>query len=74
MVSVNTHGAPLHDTSEETDTNEPSKPTISPVEIELNAVKYFQDKLLKKGGTLPVKSLAGHLSQAPVDMRDIVGP
>lgn len=74
MVSVNTHGAPLHDTSEETDTNEPSKPTISPVEIELNAVKYFQDKLLKKGGTLPVKSLAGHLSQAPVEMRDIVGP
>jgi len=74
MVSVNTHGAPLHETSEETEANEPPKPTISPVEIELNAVKYFQDKLLKKGGTLPVKSLAGHLSQAPSDMRDIVGP
>lgn len=73
MVSVNTHGAPLHETSED-DPSEATKPTISSVEIELNAVKYFQDKLLKKGGTLPVKSLAGHLSQAPTEMRDVVGP
>ena len=72
-VSVNTHGAPLHETAEENDA-ELIKPTMSAVELELKAVRYFQDKLLKKGPYMNIKSLAGHLSQAPADMRNIVGP
>lgn len=73
MVSVNTHGTPLHDTSSEADTDS-SKPLVSAVELELKAVKYFQDKLLRKGPFMPIKSLAGHLSQAPSAMRGLVGP
>ncbi|XP_067936918.1 uncharacterized protein [Watersipora subatra] len=73
LVSVNTHGAPLHDSVDEDDTDLP-KSTMSAVELELKAVRYFQDKLLKKGPNMNIKSLAGHLSQAPADMRNAVGP
>lgn len=70
---MNTHGTPLPDGADDAD-SESSKVQVSSVELELNAVKYFQDKLLKKGAKLPVKSLAGHLSQAPLNMRTVVGP
>lgn len=74
-MSVNTHGgAPLHDASEDMDVESSKSPALSPVELELNAVRYFQEKLLKKGPYLHLKSLAGHLSQAPSDMRNVVGP
>lgn len=75
MVSVNTHGTPMPDISEDnTEADSPKTSQVSSVELELKAVKYFQDKLLKKGAKLPIKSLAGHLSQAPTDMRSMVGP
>lgn len=74
MISVNTHGTPMPDLSEENESDSTRFSQVSSVELELKAVKYFQDKLLKKGATLPIKSLAGHLSQAPTEMRNVVGP
>jgi len=73
-VSVNNHGAPIPCMSGGDQDAQPAKPQLSPVELELKAVQYFQDKLAKKGSKLPIKSLAGHLSQAPIDMRSVVGP
>jgi len=73
MVSVNMHGTPLPESPDDVD-SESNKPLMSAVEVELKAVGYFQDKLLKKGPVMPVKSLAGHLSQAPLHMRNVVGP
>ncbi|VDP67979.1 unnamed protein product [Echinostoma caproni] len=48
---------------------------ISNSGIEMEAVKYFQDQLLRKPERwIPIKSLAGHLSQASPSIRMIVGP
>lgn len=45
------------------------------LEIEMEAVKYFQDQLLRKTERwIPIKSLAGHLSQASPSIRMVVGP
>jgi hypothetical protein len=41
----------------------------------MSAVNFFRGKLMPKGARwIDVKSLAGHLSQAPQDIRNIVGP
>ena len=45
------------------------------VTTEMAAVQYFQSKLWKKeDGWMPIRSLAGHLSQASIDIRNVVGP
>ncbi|KAH8869926.1 exonuclease 3'-5' domain-containing protein 1 [Schistosoma japonicum] len=51
---------------------------ISPMEkfiLESEAVHFFQQKLIKREERwIPIKSLAGHLSQASPEVRAIVGP
>lgn len=38
-------------------------------------MQFFRAKLLKRGEKwMPIKSLAGHLSQAPLEIRECVGP
>ncbi|BFZ10493.1 hypothetical protein BsWGS_13532 [Bradybaena similaris] len=45
------------------------------VSMETEAVQFFRAKILKKGDKwMPVKSLAGHLSQASPGIRECVGP
>jgi hypothetical protein len=45
------------------------------LEKESEAVKFFQTRLLKKEERwIPIKSLAGHLSQASESIREVVGP
>jgi len=45
------------------------------VSTETEAVQFFRAKILKKGDKwIPVKSLAGHLSQAQPEIRECVGP
>lgn len=45
------------------------------VSVETEAVQYFRGKMLKKGEKwMPINSLAGHLSQASVEIRECVGP
>lgn len=54
------------------DTSEPSLPDVS---VEMEAVRYFQGKFAKKGDRwMPIASLAGHLSQASREVRNVVGP
>jgi exonuclease 3'-5' domain-containing protein 1 len=53
----------------------PSGRSLPDVSEEMEAVRYFQNKLSKKEEQwIPVKSLAGHLSQAPENTRNLVGP
>ncbi|KAK4470725.1 hypothetical protein MN116_005642 [Schistosoma mekongi] len=51
---------------------------LSPMEkfiLESEAVHFFQQKLIKREERwIPIKSLAGHLSQASPEVRAIVGP
>lgn len=75
-VSINNHGIMIPSVSVE-----PMQQSADPVPVhvpdpamEQSAVHFFRDKLSKKGGVLPVKSLAGHLSQASADVRLCVGP
>ena len=43
--------------------------------MEMEAVRYFQGKFVKKGERqMAIKSLAGHLSQASLGIRQVVGP
>ena len=45
------------------------------VSIEMEAVQFFQTKLVKKEERwVPIRSLAGHLSQASEQVRECVGP
>ena len=45
------------------------------VSVEMEAVQFFQTKLVKKEERwVPIRSLAGHLSQASEQVRDCVGP
>ncbi|KAF5406111.1 hypothetical protein PHET_00333 [Paragonimus heterotremus] len=47
----------------------------SPLDGEIEAVRYFQEQLKRKPERwVPIKSLAGHLSQASASIRTIVGP
>lgn len=45
------------------------------ISAEMDAVKYFQSRLLKRDEKwLQIKRVAGHLSQAPFHIRNVVGP
>ncbi|KAK3596077.1 hypothetical protein CHS0354_001380 [Potamilus streckersoni] len=45
------------------------------ISTETEAVQYFRARLNKKGEKwMPIKSLAGHLSQASAEIRECVGP
>lgn len=45
------------------------------VSTETEAVQFFRGRILKKGDKwIPVRSLAGHLSQASAEIRECVGP
>ncbi len=45
------------------------------VSVEMEAVQFFQMKLVKKEERwVPIRSLAGHLSQASEAVRECVGP
>ncbi|XP_013412851.1 uncharacterized protein LOC106175412 [Lingula anatina] len=47
----------------------------APRDAEKEAIQYFAQKMMRKEDTwIPIKSLAGHLSQAPLDIRNVVGP
>lgn len=72
-MSLNDGTAPLGGTFRES--SPASSSGLPDVSIETEAVQYFRDKLLKKGEKwMPIKSLAGHLSQASQDIRECVGP
>ena len=52
-----------------------SRTSNSDVSVETEAVQYFRNRMIKKGETtMPVASLAGHLSQASLAIRECVGP
>lgn len=49
--------------------------TLPDVSDEMEASQYFQQKLIKKEERwVPIRSLAGHLSQASQNVRNVVGP
>lgn len=55
----------------------PHAPLMQTLDIsaETEAVKYFQRQICRRSEKwVPIKSLAGHLSQASVNVRSIVGP
>ena len=58
----------------------PNTPTpilrgLPDVSMEMDAVQFFQNKLVKKEERwVQIRSLAGHLSQASADVRNVVGP
>ena len=53
----------------------PSGFSLPDVSAEMEAVRFFQGKLMKKEERwVPIKSLAGHLSQASAEVRNCVGP
>lgn len=56
-------------------TNNNKNSFIPNVSAEMEAVKFFQDKFIKRSSReMAVKSLAGHLSQASLSIRKVVGP
>lgn len=75
LVSLNDGTAPLGGNFRESSPASSSNQSQPDVSVETEAVQYFRGKLLKKGEKwMPVKSLAGHLSQATPDIRECVGP
>ena len=75
LVSLNDGTAPLGGNFRESSPASSSNQSVPDVSVETEAVQYFRAKLLKKGEKwMPVKSLAGHLSQATPDIRECVGP
>lgn len=53
----------------------PSGRSLPDVSAEMEAVRFFQNRLGRKDEQwVPVKSLAGHLSQASANVRGVVGP
>ncbi|KAK7478566.1 hypothetical protein BaRGS_00030165 [Batillaria attramentaria] len=76
LVSLNDGTAPLGGNFRESSpASASSNHSLPDVSTETEAVQYFRSKLLKKGEKwMPVKSLAGHLSQATPDIRECVGP
>ncbi|KAK2151532.1 hypothetical protein LSH36_360g01011 [Paralvinella palmiformis] len=56
-------------------TNIPAPRPLPDISAEMEAVQYFQGKLMKKEERwIPIRSLAGHLSQASMAVRNVVGP
>ncbi|TGZ55275.1 hypothetical protein CRM22_010447 [Opisthorchis felineus] len=50
-------------------------PPMEKLVLETEAVRFFQQRLLKREERwVPIKSLAGHLSQATPEVRAVVGP
>lgn len=75
LVSLNDGTAPLGGNFRESSPASSSSHSLPDVSTETEAVQYFRAKLLKKGEKwMPVKSLAGHLSQASAEIRECVGP
>ena len=53
----------------------PSSRRLPDVSSEMEAVRYFQNKMNEKDENwIPIRSLAGHLSQASATVRNVVGP
>lgn len=53
----------------------PASSNPQEVSTETEAVQYFRSKMIKKGEQwMAITSLAGHLSQAPPEIRECVGP
>ncbi len=77
MVSL-FDGKSTGDTDSDNGKPEGSTPSVRPlpdVSVEMEAVQFFQGKLTKKEERwVHIKSLAGHLSQASSDVRNVVGP
>jgi len=66
---------PLPSDASDSGITTPSGFSLPDVSAEMEAVRFFQGKLLKKEERwVPVKSLAGHLSQASAEVRNCVGP
>lgn len=76
LVGLNDGTAPLGGNFRESSpASASSNHSLPDVSTETEAVQYFRAKLLRKGEKwMPVKSLAGHLSQASPDIRECVGP
>ena len=52
-----------------------SRRSLPDVSVEMEAVQFFQNQMLKREEKwVPVKSLAGHLSQTTQEIRNVVGP
>ncbi|GFS18553.1 hypothetical protein ElyMa_001525500 [Elysia marginata] len=75
LVSLNDGsalGGSFRESSPASSTGHSCLPDVS---TETEAVQFFRAKILKKGDKwMPVRSLAGHLSQAPLEIRECVGP
>ncbi|KAK3103642.1 hypothetical protein FSP39_020706 [Pinctada imbricata] len=75
MVSLNDGTASLGSGGNFRESSPASSTGVPEVSIETEAVQYFRGKMLKKGEQwMPINSLAGHLSQASLDIRECVGP
>lgn len=80
LFAVNGNLVSLNDGSNDlgkSNFRESSPASSNPQEVstETEAVQYFRSKMLKKGEQwMATASLAGHLSQAPPDIRECVGP
>ncbi|XP_071084202.1 egalitarian protein homolog [Haliotis cracherodii] len=75
LVSLNDGTASLGGNFRESSPASSSGQSLPDVSIETEAVQYFRSKMMRKGETMmPVASLAGHLSQASVEIRECVGP
>ena len=49
--------------------------SLPDVSLEMEAVSFFQEKLVRKEERwVQIRSLAGHLSQAKMELREVVGP
>ena len=60
---------------EESPSSTSSVRSLPDVSTEMEAVAFFKNKLIKKGEPwVQIKSLAGHLSQACSEVRNVVGP
>ncbi|BFZ08122.1 hypothetical protein BsWGS_11161 [Bradybaena similaris] len=75
LVSLNDGSALGGSVNENNSTSSSSQSCLPDVSVETEAVQFFRAKMLKKGDKwMPVRSLAGHLSQASSEIRECVGP
>lgn len=76
LVSLNDGSASLgKNFRESSPASSSSSRSLPDVSVETEAVQYFRAKMLKKEEKwLPIRSLAGHLSQASFEIRECVGP
>ncbi|CAG5133086.1 unnamed protein product [Candidula unifasciata] len=75
LVSLNDGSALGGSVNENNSTTSSSHSCLPDVSVETEAVHFFRARMLKKGDKwMPVRSLAGHLSQASAEIRECVGP